>query len=148
MIEINNGEILLTPYKWTYEERRLYKTNENKFFEKNYSKWVSLNVDHIDDLVIIGEKIVNEDEPCYLIEIVGSTYVEDQQDTYYEYWWGNKKFKEEFKEKNYGWMDSFLEDKNLDITEDTKITAMISKKDYKELKKYVEEQATKKGERK
>ena len=105
-------------------------------------------MDHIDDLVIIGEKIVNEDEPCYLIEIVGSTYVEDQQDTYYEYWWGNKKFKEEFKEKDYGWMDSFLEDKNLDITEDTKITAMISKKDYKELKKYVEEQATKKGERK
>ena len=32
-------------------------------------------------------------------------------------------------------MDSFLEDKNLDITEDTKITAMISKKDYQELQK-------------
>ena len=135
MIEISDGEILLTPYKWTYEERRLYKTNGNKFFEKNYSKWARLNIDDINDLTITGEhKYHNlEDEPCYLVEINGGTYVEDQEDTYYEYWWGNKKFKKEFEDKDYGWMDSFLEDKNLDITEDTKITAMISKKDYQEL---------------
>mgnify|MGYP003153359117 FL=1 len=68
-----------------------------------------------------------------MVKINGGTYVEDQEDTYYEYWWGNKKFKKEFEDKDYGWMDSFLEDKNLDITEDTKITAMISKKDYQEL---------------
>ena len=135
MIRIENGEVLLTPYKWTYEERRLYKTKKNKFFEKNYSKWSTLNINHVNDLVIIGEKIVNEDEPCYLVEIVGSTYVEDQEDTYYQYWFGNKKFKKEFEEKEYGWIDNFLEDKNLDIEEKAKITAMISKKDYQELQK-------------
>ena len=55
MIEINDGEIFLTPYKWTYEERILYKHKGNKFFEKNYSKWATLIVDDIDDLIIISE---------------------------------------------------------------------------------------------
>ena len=35
MIEQQKNEVLLTPYKWTYEERRLYKSKGNVFFEKN-----------------------------------------------------------------------------------------------------------------
>lgn len=139
MIEINNGEILLTPYKWTYEERILYKHKNNKFFEKNYSKWATLIVDDIDDLTILGEhKYHNlEDEPCYLVKINGYTHMVEAEDTYYEHWWGNKKFKKEFEDKDeYGYMDSFLESKGHDVVpEKIKITAMISKKDYQELKK-------------
>ena len=139
MIEINNGEILLTPYKWTYEERILYKHKNNKFFEKNYSKWATLIVDDINDLTILGEhKYHNlEDEPCYLVKINGDTHMVEAEDTYYEHWWGNKKFKKEFEDKNeHGYMDSFLESKGHDVVpERIKITAMISKKDYQELQK-------------
>jgi hypothetical protein len=139
MIEINDGEIFLTPYKWTYEERILYKHKGNKFFEKNYSKWATLIVDHIDDLIIIGENKYHdlEDEPCYLVKIDGGTYMVDAEDTYYEHWWGNKKFKKEFKDNDeYGYMDSFLTAKGHDaVPEKIKITAMVSKKDYQELKK-------------
>jgi hypothetical protein len=139
MIEINDGEILLTPYKWTYEERILYKHKGNKFFEKNYSKWATLIIDHIDDLIIISERKYHnlEDEPCYLVKIDGGTHMIDAEDTYYEHWWGNKKFKKEFKDNDeYGYMDSFLTAKGHDaVPEEIKITAMISKKDYQELQK-------------
>ena len=139
MIEINDGEILLTPYKWTYEERILYKHKGNKFFELNYSKWATLVVDDIDDLMILGERKYHdlEDEPCYLVKINGDTRMRDAEDTYYEHWWGNKKFKKEFEDKDeYGYMDSFLMSKGHDVVpEEIKITAMISKKDYKELQK-------------
>ena len=99
MIEINDGEIFLTPYKWTYEERILYKHKGNKFFEKNYSKWATLIVDDIDDLIIISENKYHdlEDEPCYLVKIDGDTHMVEAEDTYYEHWWGNKKFKKEFR---------------------------------------------------
>ena len=110
MIEINDGEILLTPYKWTYEERILYKHKGNKFFELNYSKWATLVVDDIDDLMIIGERKYHdlEDEPCYLVKINGDTHMRDAEDTYYEHWWGDKKFKKEFEHNDeYGYMDSF-----------------------------------------
>ena len=139
MIEINDGEILLTPYKWTYEERILYKHKGNKYFELNYSKWATLVVDDIDDLMILGERKYHdlEDEPCYLVKINGDTHMRDAEDTYYEHWWGNKKFKKEFEDKDeYGYMDSFLMSKGHDVVpEEIKITAMISKKDYKELQK-------------
>ena len=139
MIEINDSEILLTPYKWSYEERILYKHKNNKFFEKNYSKWATLIVDDIDDLTILGEhKYHNlEDEPCYLVKINGYTHMVEAEDTYYEHWWGNKKFKKEFEDKDeHEYMDSFLEFKGHDaVPEKIKITAMISKKDYQELQK-------------
>ena len=139
MIEINDGEILLTPYKWSYEERILYKHKNNKFFEKNYSKWATLIVDDIDDLTILGEhKYHNlEDEPCYLVKINGYTHMVEAEDTYYVHWWGDKKFKKEFEHNDeYGYMDSFLTTKGHDaVPEKIKITAMISKKDYQELQK-------------
>ena len=37
MIDINKNGVFLTPNKWSYEERRLFKDKGRIFFEKNYN---------------------------------------------------------------------------------------------------------------
>ena len=134
MIEQQKNEVFLTPYKWTYEERRLYKSKGNVFFEKNYSKWATINVNHINDLVVLKD-VKEGDEDCYLVEIIGESFCDSSEDTYYEHWWGDKSLKKKFKKDNEFYMEEFLErNGHGEGTEDTKITAIISKKDYVKLK--------------
>ena len=135
MIEQQKNDVFLTPNKWSYEERYLYKVNGSVFFEKNYSKWATINVNHIDDLVIL-ENVKEDGEDCYRVQIIGESLCECALDTYYEHWWGNKQLKKKFEEQDRCYMDSFLEDidEGKGITEDAKITAVISKKDYVKLK--------------
>ena len=92
MIDVNKNQVLLTPYKWSYEERRLFKDKGRTFFEKNYSKWATIEVDKFEDIEIIGK-----DGEDHIVKFHGDTHYIDAQDTYYEYWWGDKSLKKKFK---------------------------------------------------
>ena len=131
MIEINKEGIYLTPNKWSYEERRLYKYNNNRYFEKNYSKWVTIQVDKFEDISIIKET----KEADYLIELSNDTYYVSAEDTCYEYYWGNKSLKKKFDEETdgYGRIEDYIDDEYID---ETKYTAIISKEDYFKLKNH------------
>ena len=153
MININKNGVFLTPYKWTYEERSLYKVNNHYCFEKNYSKWACILIEKFKDIKILYETKMNrysneKNEDCYCIQLDndGESYLESAEDTYYEHWWGNKSWKKEFEKGDYGYMDNFLESyicKNNkcfdDIIETSRKTAVISKKDYKKLKEVKDE---------
>ena len=131
MIDINKNGVFLTPNKWSYEERRLYRSKGNVFFEKNYSKWATIEVDKFKDIDIINETTDND----YLVQFFNDTHYIDAEDTYYEYWWGNKSLKKKFKKNNEYYMEEFLERQGYDgMPKDVKITAVISKKDYVKLK--------------
>ena len=147
MIDINKNGVFLTPYKWTYEERSLYEVDNHYCFEKNYSKWACVLIGDFKDIKILYET-KQGDEDCYCIQLDndGESYLESAEDTYYEHWWGNKSWKKEFEKGDYGYMDSFLDSyisKNNkcfdDITETSRKTAIISKKDYKKLKEVKDE---------
>jgi len=129
MIDINKNGVFLTPNKWSYEERRLYKSKGNVFFEKNYSKWATIEVDKFEDIDIISETTDND----YLVQFFNDTHYIDAEDTYYEYWWGNKSLKKKFDEETngYGRIEDYIDD---DVPYMVRNTAVISKKDYKKLK--------------
>ena len=91
MIDVNKNQVWLTPNKWSYEERRLYKDKGHTFFEKNYSKWATIEVDKFEDIKIIGK-----DGEDHIVKFHGDTHYIDAQDTYYEYWWGDKSLKKKF----------------------------------------------------
>ena len=134
MIDVNKNGVFLTPYKWSYEERRLFKDKGRTFFEKNYSKWATINVNHINDLVVLKD-VKEGDEDCYLVEIIGESFCDSSEDTYYEHWWGDKSLKKKFEKNNEYYMEEFLERQGYDgMSKDVKITAVISKKDYVKLK--------------
>ena len=153
MIDINKNGVFLTPNKWSYEERRLYKSKGNVFFEKNYSKWATIEVDKFEDIDIIEtlgklkrmEDIVSashrlEKSEDYLVQFFNDTHYIDAEDTYYEYWWGNKSLKKKFEKNNEYYMEEFLERQGYDgMPKDVKNTAVISKKDYKKLKEVKDE---------
>ena len=139
MIEQQKNEVLLTPYKWTYEERRLYKSKGNAFFEKNYSKWATINVNHINDLVVLKD-VKEGDEDCYLVEIIGESFCDSSEDTYYNHWWGDKSLKRKAKDEGEDEMEYFLKKQGYDgVPYEVKYTAVISKKDYKKLKEVKDE---------
>ncbi len=132
MIDIQkDNTVLMTPYKWSYEERKLFNMKKTKCFEFNYSKWATFEINSLNDFKIIKQN----NEGDYLINLCNCPIFETF-DTYYEYWWGNKKLKKEFDKKGYLDMDSFLEDKfnynRIIISE--KRTAVLPKKDYPKLK--------------
>ena len=153
MIEQNKNGVFLTPYKWSYEERRLHIFNGTRFFEKNYSKWATIEVDKFEDIDIIEtlgklkrmEDIVSashrlEKSEDYLVQFFNDTHYIGAEDTYYEYWWGNKSLKKKFKKSNEYYMEEFLERNGYSgIPEIVKNTAVISKKDYKKLKEVKDE---------
>ena len=134
MIDINKNGVFLTPNKWSYEERRLYKSKGNVFFEKNYSKWATIEVDKFEDIDIISETTDND----YLVQFFNDTHYIDAEDTYYEYWWGNKSLKKKFDEETdgYGRIEDYIDD---DVPYMVRNTAVISKKDYKKLKEVKDE---------
>ena len=134
MIEQQKNEVWLTPNKWSYEERRLYKFKGNVFFEKNYSKWATIEVDKFEDIDIISETTDND----YLVQFFNDTHYIDAEDTYYEYWWGNKSLKKKFDEETdgYGRIEDYIDD---DVPYMVRNTAVISKKDYKKLKEVKDE---------
>ena len=134
MIDINKNGVFLTPNKWSYEERRLYKSKGNVFFEKNYSKWATIAVDKFEDIDIISETTDND----YLVQFFNDTHYIDAEDTYYEYWWGNKSLKKKFDEETngYGRIEDYIDD---DVPYMVRNTAVISKKDYKKLKEVKDE---------
>ena len=129
MIDINKNGVFLTPNKWSYEERRLYRSKGNVFFEKNYSKWATIEVDKFEDIDIINKTTDND----YLVQFFNDTHYIDAEDTYYEYWWGNKSLKKKFDEETdgYGRIEDYIDD---DVPYMVRNTAVISKKDYKKLK--------------
>ena len=128
MIEQNKNQVLLTPYKWSYEERRLFKDKGRTFFEKNYSKWATIEVDKFEDIDIISETTDND----YLVQFFNDTHYIDAEDTYYEYWWGDKSLKKKFDKetKGYGRIEDYIED----IPYMVRNTAVIPKEDYIKLK--------------
>jgi len=131
MIDIQkDNTILMTPYKWSYEERRLFNIKNNRCFEKTYSKWATFEIDSLDKFSIIK----TYDNGDHLIDLFGCQIFE-AFDTYYEHWWGNKELKKEFDKGDYGYMDSFLEEKFdidwIDISE--RHTAVLPKEDYQQL---------------
>ena len=134
MIDINKNGVFLTPNKWSYEERRLYRSKGNVFFEKNYSKWATIEVDKFEDIDIISETTDND----YLVQFFNDTHYIDAEDTYYEYWWGNKSLKKKFDEETdgYGRIEDYIDD---DVPYMVRNTAVISKKDYKKLKEVKDE---------
>ena len=134
MIDINKDGVFLTPNKWSYEERRLYRSKGNVFFEKNYSKWATIEVDKFEDIDIISETTDND----YLVQFFNDTHYIDAEDTYYEYWWGNKSLKKKFDEETdgYGRIEDYIDD---DVPYMVRNTAVISKKDYKKLKEVKDE---------
>ena len=133
-IEINKEGVYLTPNKWSYEERRLYKYNNNRYFEKNYSKWATIQIDKFEDISIIKET----KETDYLIELSNDTHYVSAIDTCYEYYWGNKSLKKKFDKETdgYGRIEDYIDDKYI---EEVKYSAIISKEDYFKLKEYFEE---------
>ena len=134
MIEQQKNEVWLTPNKWSYEERRLHIFNGTRFFEKNYSKWATIEVDKFEDIDIISETTDND----YLVQFFNDTHYIDAEDTYYEYWWGNKSLKKKFDEETdgYGRIEDYIDD---DVPYMVRNTAVISKKDYKKLKEVKDE---------
>ena len=134
MIDINKNGVFLTPNKWSYEERKLYKSKGNVFFEKNYSKWATIEVDKFEDIDIISETTDND----YLVQFFNDTHYIEAEDTYYEYWWGNKSLKKKFDEETngYGRIEDYIDD---DVPYMVRNTAVISKKDYKKLKEVKDE---------
>ena len=145
MIEKNKNQVLLTPYKWSYEERRLFKDKDRTFFEKNYSKWATIEVDKFEDIEIIDtlgkikrmEEIVSasyrlEKSEDYLVQFFNGTHYIDAEDTYYEYWWGDKSLKKKFDEetKGYGRIEDYIDD----TPYMARNTAVIPKEDYVKLK--------------
>ena len=74
MIDINKNAVFLTPNKWSYEERRLYRSKGNVFFEKNYSKWACILIEKFKDIKILYETKMNrysneKNEDCYCIQL-------------------------------------------------------------------------------
>ena len=128
MIDINKNGVFLTPNKWSYEERRLYKSKGNVFFEKNYSKWATIEVDKFEDIDIISETTDND----YLVQFFNDTHYIDAEDTYYEYWWGDKSLKKKFDKetKGYGRIEDYIDDTPYMVRN----TAVIPKEDYVKLK--------------
>jgi len=139
MIDINKNGVFLTPYKWTYEERSLYEVDNHYCFEKNYSKWACILIEKFKDIKILYET-KQGDEDCYCIQLDndGESYLESAEDTYYEYWWGNKSLKKKFDEETdgYGRIEDYIDD---DVPYMVRNTAVISKKDYKKLKEVKDE---------
>ena len=150
MIDINKNGVFLTPNKWSYEERRLHIFNGTRFFEKNYSKWATIEVDKFEDIDIIEtlgklkrmEDIVSasyrlEKSEDYLVQFFNDTHYIDAEDTHYEYWWGNKSLKKKFDEETdgYGRIEDYIDD----VPYMVRNTAVISKKDYKKLKEVKDE---------
>ena len=130
MIEQQKNEVWLTPNKWSYEERRLHIFNGTRFFEKNYSKWATVEVDKFEDIEVIGK-----DGEDYIVEFNNDTHFISADDTYYEYWWGDKSLKKKFEKNNEYYMEEFLERQGYDgMPKDVKITAVIPKEDYVKLK--------------
>ena len=132
MIDIQkDNTVLMTPYKWSYEERKLFNMKKTKCFEFNYSKWATFEINSLNDFKVIKQN----NEGDYLINLCDCPIFE-AFDTYYEYWWGNKELKKEFDSGDYGDMDYFLENKFdygcVDISE--KRTAVLPKEDYEKLK--------------
>ena len=145
MIEQNKNGVFLTPYKWSYEERRLHIFNGTRFFEKNYSKWATIEVDKFEDIDIIEtlgklkrmENIVSashrlEKSEDYLVQFFNGTHYIDAEDTYYEYWWGDKSLKKKFDKetKGYGRIEDYIDDTPYMVRN----TAVIPKEDYVKLK--------------
>ena len=131
MIDIQkDNSILMTPYKWSYEERRLFKIKNGRCFERTHSKWATFEIDSLDKISIVK----TYDDGDYFIDLFDCQIVE-AFDTYYEHWWGNKELKKEFDKGDYGYMDSFLEEKFdidcVDISE--RHTAILPKEDYQQL---------------
>ena len=121
MIEQNKKGVFLTPYKWSYEERRLHIFNGTRFFEKNYSKWATIEVDKFEDIDIIEtlgklkrmEDIVSashrlEKSEDYLVQFFNDTHYIDAEDTHYEYWWGDKSLKRKAKDEGEDEIEYFL----------------------------------------
>ena len=116
MIDVNKNGVFLTPYKWSYEERRLFKDKGRTFFEKNYSKWATIEVDKFEDIEIVNtlgklkkmEDIISssyrlEKGEDYLVQFFNDTHYIDAEDTYYEYWWGDKSLKKKFDKETKGY---------------------------------------------
>ena len=153
MIDINKNGVFLTPNKWSYEERRLHIFNGTRFFEKNYSKWATIEVDKFEDIDIIEtlgklkrmEDIVSasyrlEKSEDYLVQFFNDTHYIDAEDTHYEYWWGDKSLKGKAKDEGEDEMEYFLKKQGYDgVPYEVKYTAVISKKDYKKLKEVKDE---------
>jgi hypothetical protein len=132
MIDIEkDNTILMTPCKWSFEERILFNIKNNRCFEKSYSKWATFEINSFNDFSIIKKN----DDGDYLINLLDCPFYE-ALDTHYEHWWGNKELKKEFDKGEYLDMDSFLEDKfnynRIIISE--KRTAVLPKEDYQKLK--------------
>ena len=127
MIDVNKNGVFLTPYKWSYEERRLFKDKGRTFFEKNYSKWATIEVDKFEDIEIIGK-----DGADHIVKFHGDTHYIDALDTYYEYWWGDKSLKKKFDKetKGYGRIEDYIDDTPYMVRN----TAVIPKEDYVKLK--------------
>ena len=127
MIDINKNGVFLTPNKWSYEERRLFKDKGRTFFENNYSKWATIEVDKFEAIEIIGK-----DDEDYIVKFHGDTHYIDAEDTYYEYWWGDKSLKKKFDKetKGYGRIEDYIDDTPYMVRN----TAVIPKEDYVKLK--------------
>ena len=144
MIEQQKNEVWLTPNKWSYEERRLHIFNGTRFFEKNYSKWATFNINKFEDIKILGTFSKGDyfyKKGDYKVSLSGDSHLEEAQDTMYESWCGNlevrKQFKDCMEKDEYFELEAFLENegdfKITDVQSDLQFN--IPKEDYLELKK-------------